>query len=246
MRDFRGWGILSVLMQRVTRRSGLLAAIMIAPLIAGCSALGLPDDPATLGVTGAAFADPAATPAPVPSPVQLSSNDGYSLTLPAGWIGSRTNNEATRAVFDALIAGDPLLGGEAMALYENEDTDADLSMVAADGSEIGLVQVPTAMAILVIPARRGSDATAQRVESVLRGLSTATSEVERSVTSVRAGDARRYDMTVAGELVTVQLRVYLFTVGDDGFIVLFGSDPAVAAGAASDMEAIVKSLRFGV
>ena len=57
MRDFRGWGILSVLMQRVTRRSGLLAAIMIAPLIAGCSALGLPDDPATLGVTGAAFAD---------------------------------------------------------------------------------------------------------------------------------------------------------------------------------------------
>ncbi len=53
-------------------------------------------------------------------------------------------------------------------------------------------------------------------------------------------------MTVAGELVTVQLRVYLFTIGDDGFIVLFGSDPAAAASAASDMEAIVKSLRFGV
>ena len=73
-----------------------------------------------------------------------------------------------------------------------------------------------------------------------------TSEVERTVASVRAGDAQRYDLTVAGDLLTVQLRAYLFTVGDDGFIVLFGSDPALAAGAASDMEAIVKSLRFGV
>jgi hypothetical protein len=233
-------------MQRVTRTSGLLAAIMIAPLIAGCSALGLPEDPAAVGLSGLAAVDPAATPAPLPSPLQLSSNDGYSLTLPAGWVGGRTNNEATRAVFDAVIAGDPLLGAEAMALYEDEDTSADLSMVAANGSEIGLVPVPTTMAILVIPARRGSAATAQRVESILRGLSTGTSEVERSVTSVRAGDARRYDMTVAGELVTVQLRVYLFTVGDDGFIVLFGSDPANGPTAASDMEAIVKSLRFGV
>ena len=131
MRDFRGWGILSVLMQRVTRKSGLLAAILVAPLIAGCSALGLPEGPASLDITGAAdAADPAATLAPVPSPVQLSSNDGYSLTLPAGWVGSRTNNEATRAVLAAIGGGDPLLGAEASALYEA--TDADLSMVAAD------------------------------------------------------------------------------------------------------------------
>jgi hypothetical protein len=232
-------------MQRVTRRSGLLAAIMVAPLIAGCSALGLPDAPANLGLTGAAdVADPAATPVPVPSPVQLSSNDGYSLMLPPGWVGSRTNNDATRAVFEAVTAGDPLLGAEATGLYEG--SDADLSMVAVDGSEFGLVPVPSHMAILVIPSRRGSDDTERRVETILRGLATATSEVERSVASVRAGDAQRYDVTVASDLITVQLRVYLFTVGDDGFVVLFGSDPAIAAGAASDMEAIVKSLRFGV
>jgi hypothetical protein len=245
MRDFRGWGILSVLMQRVTRRSGLLAAIMVAPLVAGCSALGLREDPTTLGLTGAAeVADPAATLAPLPSPVQLSSNDGYSLTLPAGWVGSRTNNEATREAFAALTAGDPLLGTEASRLYE--DADADLSMVAANGSEVGLVTVPSVMAIVVIPSRRGSDDTEELVGDFLSNPAIAASEVERSVASVRAGDAERYDVTVAGDLVTVQLRVYLFTVGDDGFIVLFGSDPAIAASAASDMEAIVKSLRFGV
>lgn len=245
MRDFRGWGILSVLMQRVTRRSGLLAAIMVVPLIAGCAALGLPEDPASLGLTGAAdIVDPDAPSQPLPSPIQLSSNDGYSLTLPPGWVGSRTNNEATRAVFESLAAGDPLLGAEASALYQS--TDADLSMVAADASEVGLVPVPSVMAILVIPSDRGSDDTRRRLEVVLETLSTVTSEVERTVASVRAGDAQRYDLTVAGDLVTVQLRAYLFTVGGDGFIVLFGSDPAIAASAASDMEAIVKSLRFGV
>ncbi|MET0771732.1 MAG: hypothetical protein ABWZ82_01500 [Candidatus Limnocylindrales bacterium] len=232
-------------MQRVTRRSGLLAAIMVAPLIAGCSALGLPEDPASVGFPGAAdVVDPAATPAPVPSPVQLSSNDGYSLTLPAGWVGSRTNNEDTRAVLEAITGSDLLLGTEASDLYER--TDADLSMVAADAAGVGLVPVPSVMAILVISSRRGSDDTEQRVEDILANLATVTSEVERTVTSVRAGDAQRYDLTVAGDLVAVQLRAYLFTVGDDGFVVLFGSDPALAASAAPDMEAIVKSLRFGV
>ncbi len=36
------------------------------------------------------------------------------------------------------------------------------------------------------------------------------------------------DMTVTGEVVSVQLRVYLFTVGDDGVVILFGSDPSQA------------------
>jgi hypothetical protein len=232
-------------MQRVTRNAGLLATIMVAPLIASCSALGLPEGATSLDITSAAdIVDPAATPAPLPSPVQLSSNDGYSLTLPAGWVGSRANNEDTRAVFEVLAAGDPLLGAEASALYES--TDADLSMVAVDGSEVGLVPVPSFMGMVVIPSRRGSEDTELRLEGILATLGTVTSEIERTVVSVRAGDARRYDLTVAGDLVTVQLRAYLFTVGNDGFIVLFGSDPAFAAGAASNMEAIVKSLRFGV
>jgi hypothetical protein len=232
-------------MQRTPLRSGLLAAVMVAPLLAGCTALGLPDDPAGFDVPARAdVVDPAATPAPLPSPVQVSSNDGYSVTLPAGWVGGRTNNDATRGVLEAIAAGDGLLGAEAVALYDS--TDADLSMIAADASQVGRSAIPPVMAILVIPAQRGSEDTEQRVDDVLASLTTLSSEVERSVASVRAGDARRYDLTVAGDFLTVQLRVYLFTIGDDGIVVMFGADPAVAADATSDIEAIVKSLRFGV
>jgi hypothetical protein len=230
-------------MQRIAFRSGLLAVVMAAPLIAGCSALGLDDRAASLDVT-AELVDPTATQAPAPSPVQVSSNDGYTLTLPAGWVGGRTNNDATRAVFEALTGRDSLLGVEAQQLYDG--TDADLSMVAVDSDELAAVPVPPVMAILVIPSQRSSQDTEQRVDDTLAGLTTLTSEIERTVTSVRAGDAQRYDLTVAGDVLTVQLRLYLFTIGDDGIIVLFGSDPAVAVDAAADMEAIVKSLRFGV
>ena len=40
--------------------------------------------------------------------------------------------------------------------------------------------------------------------------------------------------------------MYLFTVGDDGVLVLFGADPTLAEAAGPDMDSIIKSLRFGV
>lgn len=246
MRDFGRWGMLSVLMPRIPVPSGLLVAAIVVPLLAGCSALGLPDSATSLdtGAAGLDALDPGPTTAPVPSPTRISSKDGYTLMLPGGWVGTRTNGETTRAVLEAVTTGDPLLGGEASALYEA--TGADLSMVAVDARAGSLVPLPPVMAILIVPSNGDSYDTEQRVDDVLAGLATVTSEVERSVTSVRAGDARRYDLTVAGDLLTVQLRAYLFTIGDDGIIVLFGSDPAFAGSASADMEAIVKSLRFGV
>ena len=61
-----------------------------------------------------------------------------------------------------------------------------------------------------------------------------------------AGDAHRYDLAVHGDSLSVQARVYLFTVGDDGVVVLFGSDPSLADDGRADMDSIIKSLRFGV
>lgn len=237
--------MLIVLMSRNPIKSGLLAAVAVVPLLAGCSALGIPDPATTLDAAALpGELDPSTTPRPAPSPLQVTSSDGYSLTLPAGWVGTRTNGEATRAVLDAVTFGDALLGEEARGIYDV--TDADLSMVAADTTEIGLASVPSVMAILVIPSQRGSEDTQQRLEAILEGLATITSEVERSVASVRAGDAQRYDFTVAGDFLTVDLRLYLFTIGDDGIVVLFGADSTLAGNASPDMDAIVKSLRFGV
>ena len=45
--------------------------------------------------------------------------------------------------------------------------------------------------------------------------------------SVAAGDADQYRLAVRGDQLTLQVRVYLFTVGDDGVVVLFGADPSV-------------------
>ena len=243
VRDWRGWGILSLLMPRYRVLPGLLAAVVVLPLLAGCSALGIPD-PATGVDALAGAADPAATIAPESSPVQVSSNDGYTLTLPAGWVGTRTNGSATRSVLESITTGDALLGAEASELLGAGD--ASLSMVAADGTLVGSTPVPPMMAVVVIPSRRGSADTEQRLDDIIASLPSVSGEVQRTVASVRAGDAQRLDLTLTGVTLTVQLRAYLFTIGDDGILFLFGSDPTVAGSASPDIEAIVKSLRFGV
>lgn len=245
VRDSRQWGMLSVLMSRLSITSRLLVTAIVVPLLSGCGALGIPDAAPFDATTALPDPfDPAATVAPVPSPIQVASKDGYTLTLPGGWVGTRTNGETTRTVFDTIAVSDGLLGEEASDLYGA--MDADLSMVAADVADVGVAPWPSVMAILVVPSQRGSADTQRRMDDLLASLVTVTSEVTRSVVAVRAGDAQRYDLTVAGDVLAVQLRAYLFTIGDDGIVVLFASDPAFAGDASADMDAIVKSLRFGV
>lgn len=245
VRDSRRWGMLSVLMSRLSITSRLLVTAIVVPLLSGCGALGIPDAAPFDATTALPDPfDPAATVAPVPSPIQVASKDGYTLTLPGGWVGTRTNGETTRSVFDTIAVSDGLLGEEASDLYGA--MDADLSMVAADVADVGVAPWPSVMAILVVPSQRGSADTQRRMDDLLASLVTVTSEVTRSVVAVRAGDAQRYDLTVAGDVLAVQLRAYLFTIGDDGIVVLFASDPAFAGDASADMDAIVKSLRFGV
>lgn len=246
MRVCRGWGILSGLMPRSRVLPGLMAAVVAMPLLVGCSALGIGDPAAGLDVLATApdDGDPAATANPLPSPIQVSSKDGYTLTLPAGWVGTRINGSTTQEVLGAIAVGDALLGAEASELLGS--ADASLSMVAADREEVGSWAVPPVMAILVIASQGGSADTEQRLDDIIASLPNVDGEVQRTVTSVRAGDAQRYDLSVAGDTLTVQLRVYLFTIGDDGIVILFGSDPAAAEASSAEMEAIVKSLRFGV
>lgn len=235
--------MLSSLMQRISVLPGALAAALVVPLLAGCAALGLPATPADL--TSQALAGDAlpASPTVEPSPTRFSSNDGYALTLPPGWVGTRSNSATDRAVVDALIATDAVLGGQASVLLEA--TDADLSMVGVDAGSMLTEAVPTSIAILVLPSRRGDDLSA-RVAELVETLPTDGSPIGHSVISVRAGDADRYDLSVLGDRIEARLRVYLFTIGDDGILVLFGASVDAPPEAGAAMDAIVKSLRFGV
>jgi hypothetical protein len=225
----------------------MLMALLVVPLVAGCSVLGLPPADAALdalpvaGVEG----DGVPTPGPEASPTFFSSNDGYALTLPAGWVGVRTRGSATDDAFDALSGVDVVLADEARAILEA--TGARMSMIGARATPMEPESVPPGIAILVMSANGETDEETQdRLAEVINGVSTVDGEIEHSVISVAAGDADEYLLTVQGDELAVRLKVYLFTVGDDGVVILLGADPSVFDGARSDMDAIIKSLRFGV
>ena len=242
-----GWGILVALMARTNTLPGLLVALMAMPLVAGCAVLGLPPTGDALDAQPAPGVDSntAPTPGAEASPSFFSSNDGYALTLPVGWVAVDTNASATSDAIDLLSQTDAALGDEARSIMD--DTGARMSMIGAESSEIGAAVVPPGIAILVMSTSGASDTSTQkRISAIVNGLVTLDGPVGHSVQSVAAGDAHRYDLTLQGDTLSIQARVYLFTVGDDGVLILFGSDPSLAAGAGPDMDSIIKSLRFGV
>jgi hypothetical protein len=233
-------------MTRTNSLPGLLMALLAMPLVAGCAVLGLPptgdalDAQAAVGVDGTV-----PTPGAEASPSFFSSNDGYALTLPAGWVGVKTNSNASADALDLLSATDPTLGDEARSIID--DTGARMSMIGTESSEVGAAPVPPGIAILVMSTSGASDSeTQKRVSAIVNGLATLDGPVDHSVESVAAGDAHRYDLALRGDSLSIQVRVYLFTVGDDGVLILFGSDATLADAAGSDMDSIIKSLRFGV
>ncbi len=247
VRIWNGWGMLIGHMARSNTLPGLLTALLAIPLVAGCSVLGLPATGAQVDAQPAAGADAALPAASAQaSPGFFSSNDGYALTVPVGWVVRSTNANAANRALGALSAVDGALADEATAILD--DTGARMSMVGVQTGDLGLSPLlPPGVAILVMPTNGASDAdTQQRVGDIVGGLTTIDGTIDHHVIAVAAGDAHRYDLLLHGDSLTVQLRVYLFTVGDDGVLVLFGSDPSLATGAGPDMDSIVKSLRFGV
>ena len=98
-------------MARTNLLPGLLMALLALPLVSGCAVLGLPPTGDALDALPAAGVDGSApTPGAEASPSLFSSNDGYALTLPAGWVGVKTNSSASAEALDLLSATDPTLG----------------------------------------------------------------------------------------------------------------------------------------
>lgn len=245
MRIRIGWGILVALMARTNTLAGLLMALVAMPLVAGCAVVGLPQGGAfdalpASGVGNDALASPATT------PTFFSSNDGYALTLPPGWVADKTNNRDSQTALTALGVADAVLAAQVRTVLD--ETDARMSMIAIDGgSSLATGPVPTGMAVLMMSAAGGTDReTEQRVADVVDSLTVVDGSIKHSVSSYAAGDAHRFDMLASGDSLSVLVRVYLFTVGDDGVIVVFGCDPSLAAASEPDMDAIIKSLRFGI
>lgn|GEM_PF-2872620 len=249
MRIRAGWGILLGLMARITALPGLLVALLAVPLVSGCAALNLPTAGDALDVLPAVGVEgDVPTPGADSSPTFFSSNDGYALTLPAGWIATKTNGNASRDAFGQLEQQDAALAADATTVMDA--TGAHLSMAGVDTADLaGLTEgtLPRGVVIMVMSTNGASDdETQQELGGIVDALGTLNGPVTQGVASVAAGDAHTYDFVVTGDGMSIHARAYLFTVGDDGVIVLFGADPSVVLVDDSDVLSIIKSLRFGV
>lgn len=242
----------------VTRLARLLLAVLAVPALTGCAALGLPQLPGTalapFGDTTveASFA-PGASALPGDPGIgagTIASSDGYSLDIPGGWGASDLSAEDGLALADAIAFVEPTFGGLARSALESDfalQSRARLSLVATD-----LVASATGAngpAVVVATMRtRGMDKGAARnaVEDLL-AQAPLVADPTHSVEGLPAGDAHRYDATIASDTgIVLRFQIYVFRVGGDSFVVAAVAPEDQFDASQATFDAIIKSLRFGV
>jgi hypothetical protein len=189
--------------------------------------------------------DPATSPTALSTPAFFSSNDGYSLTIPAGWSATRVSPEETSLTLDLLAASDPLLAGLVRSAVDQ--TGAWVSMVGGDMAASPEGGIPPGVAVLVIPGAGASDDTIEAVVTDLLTNTPTQGDVRHKVVGTKAGDAHRFLLTVVGDMVgPVNVRVFLYSAGTNAVVVAFASAEGAPREVASAFDEMLDSLRFGV
>jgi hypothetical protein len=229
---------------------GLLGGVTVA----GCAELGVPDIAgntvdsiltAPVSPEPGTLVDPGTSPAPVSTPAFFSSNDGYSMTIPAGWSATRVSPEETGLVLDLLANSDPLLAGLVRSAVD--ETGAWVSMVGGDTSGTSGGAMPPGVAVLVLPGTGASDDAIEGVVSDLISTVPTQGEPRHKVVATKAGDAHRWLLTVVGDLVgPVTVRAFLYSAGSNAVVVTFASSADTWAQFEPAFDGMLDSLRFGV
>ena len=239
-------------MRSVAALPSLALTLLAVPLLSACSALGIPALPgqALLAGEAASSVGPDTTPAtgaptpPALGPTFFSTSDGYAMTLPAGWGAVRVASNAGPGLLNVLNASDPDLAGFAQDILAA--TGARISMIGGDLTASG-PGVPPGLLCLLLPTHgQPQDDVETMVQQEIAASPALDGPVAHSVITVAAGDAHRFDVQVRGSDGAVRLRVYLFSVGADAVVVLFGASAAGFDAASPSFDSILKSLRFGV
>jgi hypothetical protein len=229
---------------------GLLGSLALV----GCAELGVPEitgetvdsilaapvspDPATL-------TDPGTSPAPEATPAFFASNDGYAMTIPAGWTAARVSPDETGLVLDLLGRSDPVLGDLARSAIEQ--AGAWVSMVGGDLSANTDGQVPPGVVVLVLPSVGTSDDATEELVLTLIEAVAVDGGPARKVVGTPAGDAHRFQFSVTGDLVgPVTIRAFLYSEGSDAVVVAFASAAATWSQVDDVFSSMIRSLRFGV
>jgi hypothetical protein len=217
--------------------------------LAGCAELGVPDiagDTVDSILAAPASPDPGelSSPGAVSTPAFFSSNDGYAMTIPAGWTAARVSPEETSLALDLLGATDPALG--ALARSAVEQAGAWVSMVGGDLS-VADGGMPPGVVVLVLPTVGTSDDATEVLVDGLINNAPLDGRPLHKVIGTPAGDAHRWQFTVTGDAVgSVTIRAFLFSDGPDAVVVAFAS-PAASWGELDEVfVSMIRSLHFGV
>jgi hypothetical protein len=241
-------------MRRIAALPALALGLLGGVTLAGCAELGVPDiagntvdsiltapESAEPGI----LVDPAASPTPVGTPAFFSSNDGYVMTIPAGWSATRVSPEETGLVLDLLGGSDPLLADLVRSAVDQ--TGAWVSMVGGDMAATGEGDLPPGVAVLVLPDVGSSDEEIQGfVADLIAGIPT-QGQPRHKVVDTPAGDAHRFLLTVVGDAVgPVSVRAFLYSAGPNAVVVAFASAADASRRFEPVFDSMIKSLRFGV
>ena len=150
-------------------------------------------------------------------------------------LGGRSRRTAATPRTPSTCCPRPILRWATQARSIMDDTGAKMSMIGTESAEVGAVPVP--------PGHRHPRAVDERLvrqrdpETHQRHRQRAASRsMARSTTRSSPWPPAMHTGTTSllhGDSLSIQARVYLFTVGDDGVVILFGSDPTLAASVGS-------------
>jgi len=241
-----------------SRRSRLLLAVLAVPALTGCVALGLPEMPGTaltpfgiIVVEASVVPDASALPGgPSTGAGTIASADGYSLDIPGGWGASDLSAEDGLVFADTIALVEPILGGLGRAALESDfalQSRARLSLVAVDVAASATGGAGPTVVVATMRTRGMDKGAARNAVEDLLAQAPLVAEPSHSVEGLPAGDAHRYDATIASETGSaLRLQIYVFRVGGDSFVIAAMAPEDLFDASQATFDSIIKSLRFGV
>ncbi len=192
---------------------------------------------------------PSPSPTPEPTPTVFQSADGYSITLPPGWLALPVQESDVDALLDLLGTQQPAVADLVRDYLEL--SGARVSMVALELGLGGTASALPANANVLIQPSLGLPLSfvSGLVSSVIEQLPSVTGPVTRDIISLPAGEAARLRFEVEVDTGTISvpttaLESYILIRGEEAYVVTFVTSADQVAADQPVFDAIIRSLCF--
>jgi hypothetical protein len=195
-------------------------------------------------------ARPTATPAPsptvAPTAFVFTSNDGYSMTIPAGWTATAVGPNDVGLLLGLLGASNPDLASLVRNILDL--THARASMVGGDLRDASAAVPPNVTVLIQPSAGLPLGLVGTVVEQVVNRIPGITGSAGKATVSLPAGDAIRLDYQVRPSSggAPISLRTFAVVSGSQTFLVTFGAGSDRFSNLQPTFDEMINSLRLGV